>query len=306
MSKFLYKLERKIGKYAIKNLTVYLLASYAIGYLTSWLSPELYSFFSLSPALVMKGQVWRIFTWIFSVPQGFSIFIIFMFMFQYYIGTALENCWGSFRYNCYIFSGIFFMTLCSMVTYWITGINTSPSTYYINMASFLAFAVCFPDMQVLFMFIIPIKIKWLAIVDLIYMGYEFISVGLIPTTLGNITLSKLKTLIEAGSINADMSIYYAYRQMIWATRICIIVSILNFIIFYFATRNYKRISPKEVKRKVIYKKEIKVSTGQPKHKCAICGRTEKDDDELTFRYCSKCNGNFEFCQEHLYTHKHFE
>ena len=176
------------------------------------------------------------------------------------------------------------MTISTMIVYWITGISMSPSTYYINMASFLAFAVCFPDVQVYFMMIIPLKIKWLAIIDVIYMAYEFIAVG-------------------------QYSVYGAAGQkLVWATRVSIIVSVLNFILFYFGTRNMKRFAPKEMHRKYTYKKSVKAASpaGGTKHKCAICGRTEKDGDNLVFRYCSKCNGNYEFCQDHLYTHKHFE
>ncbi len=279
MNKFINKLEKKYGRYAIKNLIVYLLAAYAIGYIFALLNPVAYSYLTLQPALVMKGQVWRLVTWVCTVPESFSFFLIFMFLFQYFIGTALERQWGAFRYNCYIFSGIIFMTLSTMITYWVTGISMSPSTYYINMASFLAFAVCFPDIQVYFMMIIPIKIKWLAIVDLIYMAYEFIAIGQ-----------------YAGYI----PVHY-----IWATRISIIVSLLNFFIFYISGI-MKRYSPKQVKRKVVYQKQVVRPVNTTVHKCAICGRTEKDGDDLVFRYCSKCNGNYEFCQEHLYTHKHFQ
>lgn len=295
-------MERKLGKYAIKNLIVYLLAGYAIGYVVALLSPTVYSYLILDPAAVMRGQIWRLVTWVCTMPEGFSIFILFMFLFQYFIGASLERYWGSFRYNCYVFSGIFFMTVSTMVIYWITGISMSPSTYYINMASFLAFAVCFPDVQVYFMMIIPIKIKWLAIIDLIYMAYEFVAVGIFHTTMGNLTLGKLKAVVTPE--------YYAQlQQQVWAVRVSIVVSILNFILFYFGTRKMKRFAPKEVHRRVVYRKNVKAGekpAGKSKHKCAICGRTELDGEELTFRYCSKCNGNYEFCQEHLYTHKHFE
>lgn len=277
-------MEKKYGRYAIKNLIIYLLAAYALGYVLLLTAPTVYGYLELNPELVMKGQVWRLITWVCTVPESFSFFILFMFMFQYFIGSSLERYWGSFRYNCYIFSGIFFMTISTMIVYWITGISMSPSTYYINMASFLAFAVCFPDVQVYFMMIIPLKIKWLAIIDVIYMAYEFIAVG-------------------------QYSVYGAAGQkLVWATRVSIIVSVLNFILFYFGTRNMKRFAPKEMHRKYTYKKSVKAASpaGGTKHKCAICGRTEKDGDNLVFRYCSKCNGNYEFCQEHLYTHKHFE
>lgn len=277
-------MEKKYGRYAIKNLIIYLLAAYALGYVLLLTAPTVYGYLELNPELVMRGQVWRLITWVCTVPESFSFFILFMFMFQYFIGSSLERYWGSFRYNCYIFSGIFFMTISTMIVYWITGISMSPSTYYINMASFLAFAVCFPDVQVYFMMIIPLKIKWLAIIDVIYMAYEFIAVG-------------------------QYSVYGAAGQkLVWATRVSIIVSVLNFILFYFGTRNMKRFAPKEMHRKYTYKKSVKATSpaGGTKHKCAICGRTEKDGDNLVFRYCSKCNGNYEFCQEHLYTHKHFE
>lgn len=290
VNNFLAKLERKYGRYAIKNLIVYLLAAYGIGYVLMLTAPAAYTYLELNPALVMKGQVWRLITWVCTVPESFSFFILFMFMFQYFIGSSLEKYWGSFRYDCYIFSGIFFMTISTMIVYWITGISMNPSTYYINMASFLAFAVCFPDVQVYFMMVIPLKIKWLAIIDVIYMAYEFIAVG-------------QYTKIYAGTAAAQ----YA-SQLVWATRVSIIVSVLNFILFYFGTRNMKRFAPKEVHRRYVYKKSVKAAapSNAPKHKCAICGRTEKDGDNLVFRYCSKCNGNYEFCQEHLYTHKHFE
>ena len=143
------------------------------------------------------------------------------------------------------------------------------------------------------MMVIPLKIKWLAIIDGIYMIYEFIAVG------------KYKSLYSAayGAAGAQ----YA-SQLIWATRVSIIVSVLNFILFYFGTRRMKRFAPKEMHRRYVYKKSVKSASnnGGTKHRCAICGRTEKDGDNLVFRYCSKCNGNYEFCQDHLYTHKHFE
>ena len=76
--------------------------------------------------------------------------------------------------------------------------------------------------------------------------------------------------------------------------------------FYFATRNYQRVSPKEIQRKKKYKREIHASTSGPKHKCAVCGRTELDGDNLEFRFCTKCDGSYEYCQDHLFTHEHIK
>ena len=176
---FLNKLDRKFGKYAVPNLINYLLIGYGIGYVLQLFNPNIYHLLELSPEYVMQGQVWRLFTWILTTPQNFSFFTIFMFLFYYWIGHTLENHWGTFRYNMYILSGYLIMTVGAMAIYWITllasggkfGVSLSMSTYYVNMASFLAFATLFPNVQVYFMMILPVKIKWLAIVDGIYLGY---------------------------------------------------------------------------------------------------------------------------------------
>lgn len=291
------KLERKFGKYAIDNLIKYVLGAYAIGYVFYLFMPDFYMYLTLDPELVCKGQVWRLFTWICTIPQELSLFVIFMFMFYYWIGTTLERCWGSFRYNLYIFSGWFFMTVGAMLIYAISllatghGISLSMDTYYINMTSFLAFATLFPDTQVMLMMMIPIKMKWLAIVDIVIIGYDL---------LQNISILVKYNALEIQILSGGM----VSREDIIARCACIVLSVLNFVIFYFGTRNYKRYSPTEVKRKKSYRMQVREAVGITRHKCAICGRTENDGDGLVFRFCSKCEGNYEYCQDHLFTHEH--
>ena len=138
------------------------------------------------------------------------------------------------------------------------------------MTIFLAFAVCYPDMQVLLYFIVPIKMKWLAAVYAVLILFQMLETG-------------------------------------WAGRVAILMSVLNFLVFYLSTRNYRRISPKEIHRRQAFKSQMRQPSprsGITKHKCAICGRTEKDDPALEFRFCSKCEGNYEYCQDHLFTHQH--
>ena len=286
MEKLLNKLERKIGKYAIRNLSLYLIIAYAIGYFLS--ITGVMDIFSLNPYYFLKGQVWRIFTWILVPPSSISIFTIIMLYFYYQLGNALERTWGVFRYNVYIFSGIIFTILGAFGLYALSTLNGGApvdmgtavsrgfSTYYINLSIFLAFAATYPNIQVLLFFVIPVKVKWLAYLDVILLGYQFF-----------------------------------FDPMIGMSgRIAIIMSLLNFIVFFLSTRNYKRVSPKEVYRRREYRtatREAASSSGRgsiTKHKCAICGRTEKDGDDLEFRFCSKCNGNYEYCNEHLFTHKH--
>ncbi len=285
----LNKLERKFGKYAIPNLINYILIGYGIGYVILLLAPSLYPYLTLSPSLVVKGQVWRLFTWVLTIPQAPSLFLIFMFLFYYWIGHTLENYWGTFRYNMYMISGYLMMTVGAMLIYGITllitgeGVSLSMDTYYLNLASFLAFATLFPDTQVYFMMILPIKMKWLAVIDGIYLAY---------TCLAYFTYGHSAT---------TTALAYAY----YSEAIAIILSVLNFIIFFFATRKQK-FSPREIHRRHVHRREVERAKAIAKHKCAICGRTSETNPELAFRFCSKCKGNYEYCEDHLFTHQHVE
>ncbi|MCH1983736.1 hypothetical protein MCG98_14275 [Ruminococcus sp. OA3] len=272
------KMERKFGKYAIPNLTLYIIITYVVGYLLMYLAPNVMNYCLLEPGLILRGQVWRIVSWLLIPPGNLDIFTIIMLFFYYSIGTTLEKTWGAFRYNFYIFGGIILTVIGSFIMYFVLGGETLLimrggffSTYYISLSIFLGFAATYPDMQVLLYFIIPIKIKWLAWLDVIFLAWQMFQSG-------------------------------------WTTRVAIICSLMNFIIYFFATRNLARYSPHEVKRKRTYAKAVHKSQNPnvTKHKCAVCGRTEKDGDDLEFRFCSKCRGNYEYCQDHLFTHKHIQ
>ena len=275
MKNWLDKMERRFGRYAIRNLTMYLLAGYAIGYLLSFTMPQLLTYFTLEPALILKGQVWRLLSWVIIPPNDNIIFVIFMMLLYYSLGNTLESYWGAFRYNVYIFSGILFTVIGAFIVNGliggITGFGSLYSTYYINMSIFLACASIMPDYQLLLYGIIPIKMKWLAILYVVLLAVDAVQGGLI-------------------------------------IRIVIIASLLNFIIFFFCNRNLRGHSPKQVARRKKFQKQISRPQNQyaggAKHRCAVCGRTELDDPRLEFRYCSKCNGNYEYCQDHLFTHEH--
>lgn len=275
MKNWLDKMERRFGRYAIRNLTMYLLAGYAIGYLLSFTMPQLLTYFTLEPAQILKGQVWRLLSWVIIPPNDNIIFVIFMMLLYYSLGNTLESYWGAFRYNVYIFSGILFTVIGAFIVNGliggITGFGSLYSTYYINMSIFLACASIMPDYQLLLYGIIPIKMKWLAVLDVVLLAVDAVQGGLI-------------------------------------IRIVIIASLLNFIIFFFCNRNLRGHSPKQAARRKKFQKQISRPQNQyaggAKHRCAVCGRTELDDPTLEFRYCSKCNGNYEYCQDHLFTHEH--
>ena len=166
---WLNKLERKFGRYAVHNLTTYLIGTYIIGYAIRLFIPDMMIWLYLQPGAILHGQIWRIVSWILVPPQGSLLEIVIMLMLYYSLGTTLERTWGAFRYNVYIFSGILFTVLGAFVLYILYGSGADFlggyfSTYYINLSIFLAFAASYPDMELLLYFILPIKIKWMGLV----------------------------------------------------------------------------------------------------------------------------------------------
>ena len=282
--KFIDKLERKLGRFGIPNLTIYMIICYVIGYALMIVNPGILNWLSLEPAYILRGQVWRLVTWVLYPPDSSNVllFALMVLLFYYPIGTSLERTLGTFKYALYILSGMIFTILGAFILYFLLGGNVLVgsvfSTYYISLSTFLAYAMCYPDMQVLLMFIIPVKMKWMAIFYVVIIVYEMIQ------------------YIMAGA---------------WYLVIPIVASLLNFIIFYFGTKDFSRYNPKEIHRRNEFRRamepqgRMKSGSGTvTKHKCAICGRTELDDPNLEFRFCSRCNGNYEYCQDHLFTHTH--
>lgn len=283
------KLERKFGRYAIPNLMMYIIILYGVGFVLNLINPSFYyTYLSLDAQAILHGQIWRIFTFIIEPPSDSLIWIIFALYLYYFIGKQLEMVWGAFRFNLYFFSGVLFHVLAAILTYLFTGISLQLGTTYLNMSLFFLFAALFPDEQLYLYMIIPIKVKWLAIFDGIFFVWAVIQ-AFLPSYGGN-------------------ALYGAYYK---ANALAAVVSILNFLIFFISSRHMQPYTPKQMKRKHDFKKNVRQAerpvnlyAGGARHRCAVCGRTELDDPNLEFRYCSKCNGNFEYCQDHLFTHQH--
>ena len=289
------KFERKFGRYAIPNLTYIIVGIYIVGTLLSSLLPaETLNYLYFEPHYIFQGQVWRIFSWILiqtplgGGPFGFLSVAIWV-MFYLSIGKTLERVWGDFTYNVYILSGFLFTIVGTLITYFITAFlfqepllayGPFVKTTYVFTSIFLAFAFTFPDAQVLLMFIIPIKVKWLGYIYVAVIGFDIVQ-----------------------------NLIYGF----WIPALIILFSVLNFIVFYFMRKKGLGMSPrqkvKQMKRRYDFNKDAGQAArpaGIAKHKCAICGRTELTNPDLEFRFCSKCNGNYEYCTDHLFTHKHVE
>ena len=287
--RFIDKLERKYGRYGIENLTMYIIISYVLGYALMYINPGALSMLSLNVTKILQGQVWRLITWIVYPPSTSSPlwFVIAILFFYYPISASLEHTWGKFKFTLYILSGMIFTVIAAFILHFVKGGVLDGlggiifSTYYISLSIFLAYSLTYPDMTVLLMFVIPIKMKWMSIV-------------------------------YAAIVIYDVARYFMNGA--WFMALPIIASLLNFVIFFLGTRDFNRYNPKEIHRKNEFKRAVNGgsktvpfpgnSNAVTKHKCAVCGRTEKDDPNLEFRFCSKCNGNYEYCQDHLYTHIH--
>lgn len=282
------KLERKFGKYAISNLMYYIIILYAFGFVLGLFAPEFYyQYLSLDAAAILKGQVWRIFTFIVQPPNTSILFVVFTLYLYYMIGRQLEYVWGTFRFNFYFFTGVLLHVIAALLAYMMTGISLPLGTYYLNLSLFFAYAAIYPNQQFYLFMVLPVKIKYLAWLDGAYFAYAII-----------------QAFLPAYGGRPGIGLIYK------ASALAAFVSLLNFLIFFLLTRNTRRFAPKEIKRRHHYQKEVRAGRAAQagmngaKHRCAVCGRTELDDATLEFRYCSKCNGNYEYCQEHLFTHEH--
>lgn len=282
---FLYNLERKWGRYAIPNLTMYMIGLYVVGLLLILITNgQAYATLCLEMNSVFHGQVWRLFTFL-LIPPNISILVFITLIFYASIGRTLEQAWGTFYYNVYIFSGIIFTILGNVLAYIIVWLTSGPTivigtNYYILLSMFLAYAMLFPDAEVLAMFIIPIKVKWMAYAYYALMAYQLY--GCFSEIINKKNISE------------------------WGTVASIVMSLMNFFIFYYLTRRRTQPSFKQKMKKKAYQKKVKRVNpqGSSIHRCSVCGATSEEHPELEFRFCSKCNGNYEYCQNHLFTHEH--
>ena len=279
---FLDKMQRKYGKFAITNLMLYIMIGQTIVLFYSLLlGSGLLNLLYFNPVLIMRGQIWRLFTFVF-IPNTMSpIWFLFAVFLYYSIGSALEHAWGTFKFNVYYLLGMIFNMLGLLIVQLIFYRGTidalgfysamySSITIYLNLSLFLAYAVLYPEVQFLVYGILPVKVKYLAAIDIVFLAYGFFS----------------------GPVGE---------------RVLVIVSLLNFLLFFGGKLLHGRPTTtqkqfKAQQRELKQGPPIKVAF----HKCSVCGKTELTDPDMEFRYCSKCNGNHEYCMEHLHNHQHIE
>jgi hypothetical protein len=261
-------LDRKFGRFAVPNVTLYLIIGQVFVCLSALLGLLDLNQFVLVPALVMQGEPWRLLTFLFFPPpvnfnSMFSMMLLpFAWWIFYLMGNALESYWGPFRYNVFLLTGIGLAIGAAFIT------PAAPVTNaFIAGSVFLAFAWLNPDFELSLFFILPIKIKWLALFTCAIYGYQ-LATGSAPVRW-QIAASLLTFLLFFGSSLVD-AIRYRRRTM--------------------AVKSQRAADEKR--------------GPQARHKCRICAKTDLTNPEMDFRYCSKCAGDECYCPEHIANHEH--
>jgi hypothetical protein len=271
----LSRLESKLGRYAVPNLTLFLIAGQVMVYLAQMMTPPgavpLAAKIALIPDKVFDGQWWRVITYLFDPPQTNALFAFFAWYIFYLMGTTLEASWGLLRYNLYLAIGYFASVAFAFLCWFATGVpGQSASNGFLYGSVFLAFARLYPDFELMIFFILPVKVKWLALVT--WIGYFW-------------------ALLVADS---------------WLTRAMVLAAVLNYLLFF--GRDIWRGMKQGHRHMQFRARTLKglAAPGQSRmvHQCRVCGLTSDAAPKTQFRYCSKCNGEFCYCPEHLQNHEH--
>jgi hypothetical protein len=261
------KLERRLGRFVIPNLTLWLVVGQVFVLLSALLRLLDLRYFVLLPELVRGGEWWRVVTFAFmppalpAQPVGY-VFIAFTWYIFYLMGSALEGFWGEFRFNLFLFTGWVLTVAAAFLT------PLAPTTnLFIGGSVFLAFARLNPDFELAIFFILPVKIKWLALFAWLGTAY-----GLV-----------------AGS---------------WPLRLQLLASVANFLLFFgrdiVQDMRHRKRSMVRVTRRIATAKD----EPEARHRCHTCGKTNVTDPQMDFRYCSKCAGDLCYCSEHIFNHEH--
>lgn len=273
--KLLDRLERRLGRYALPNVTLWLIAGQAMVFLAQYVGPaaqapgggalRIHEQLGLDAGAVLAGEWWRLFTFPFLAPLGaFPIFVLFFFWFFWFIGTTLEGAWGVFRYNAFLLVGYLATIAAAFIAHGISPGSGVVVGDYLFGSLFLAFARLYPEFEIYLFLILPVKIKWLA--RLQWLGYAFVAL------FGD-----------------------------WHTRLMSLAAIANVLLFFGAeiVRDMRQGHRRMTQQAKTLKTPAKVM-----HECRVCGLTSEMAPKASFRYCSQCAGQCCYCPEHLREHEH--
>ncbi len=189
MRKFINKAAEKLRPIAIRDLMKYLVISMGAVFVLDFVfAGQVSRFLAFNKVALFSGQIWRIISFIFLPVNSSMLFIFFSLYFYWLIGQALENEWGTARFNLFYLVGIIGTIIAGLITGYATN-------HYLNMSLFLAFAILFPNLELRLFFVLPVKVKWLAWLDLAYLAWQLLIIS-------------------------------------WPARIALVVSLVNIVLFF--------------------------------------------------------------------------
>ena len=265
----------------IPNLMLYIILGNAAVYLISTLAGNytLYYLLRFNRTAILQGQVWRLITYPLTLMNSNILFMLISLLCYYSLGTAMERQWGTLKFNLFYFSGVLLMDIYGMI------FGCNADVYYLNMSLFLGYATLYPQAGFLLFFIIPIKAWVFALFDLV-----IIFIGLFQTPF---TAYNIFPLVALGN-------YFLFFGK----------DVLNVVPLSWQNKLRKLFHKAPKQPKVIQfhvsQQPKKADTPAYTHKCSVCGRTDVSNPELEFRYCSKCNGYYCYCEDHINNHTHIQ
>ncbi len=260
----------KHPRFGIPNLAMYIAIGQVIVGVLSLLPPlrNLLSLLVFSRMAILHGQVWRLVTFVFVPTTANPFYLLLGCYVIYWTGQMLEREWGTAKFSLFYLCGVLWSILGGLIL----GLA---DIYYIHLSFFLVIATMYSEMQVLFMFVLPIKMKWLALLDVALILLQGLESG------PYVVLLALPSFIN----------YFIFTWSFWSVK-------LGFM--------RRQADPQVINFKRARKQAEKKAreTGGYLHKCAVCGVTDQDDPSLEFRYCSKCDGYYCYCANHINNHIH--
>lgn len=271
-------------RFGIPNLMRYIVigtaAVYILMVLTRNNDANALSFLSFNLNGLLHGEIWRIVTFIFVPGDMRPFWLIVALYFYYWIGSSLEREWGTARFTLYYLSGALLTVLGVVIVSLITGNHylTIYGTGYVNLSMFLAFAVLFPDVQVLLFFIIPVKMKWLAYID----GAVFV-LGIIQSLVRGSVVGVVLPIVAMAELHVSF----------WPED---------------PASNSNRRLPQLATGHAVPPGRPPAAAAGERGLSPQVRRLRPHGHRLSrsqFRYCSKCVGYHCFCQDHIFSHVHF-
>jgi hypothetical protein len=255
--------ERKLRRFAVPNVTVGLIVCQVLAYGAWFADKEALDKLTFVPSLFLAGEWWRAVTFLVMPPETHPFFAFLAWYFFYLMGTALENHWGTLRYNIFLLVG-WLATIGAALAVAPWAGDVPATNGYFEASVFLAFAWLYPDFVIQLFFILPVKIKWLALLTWVVYFFTFVFGG-------------------------------------WLERVLVLAAISNFLLF-FGTAIVRRVARGH--RHMTAQAKSIANRHKPFHVCTVCGITDRTNPDMDFRYCPSCAGTRGYCTAHIRDHEH--